>query len=116
VPLLDPQFSVLLAQGVLQRAGSMPEREVVSALNVCTTMSAKAKLMQGKGLTKDIDPLSEIREWFKQTTHPETIDSTTVPLTEEDTNGKEAREEACAEAEGSGPTEPDAHGEREPGS
>jgi len=46
----------------------MPEREVVSALNVCTTMAAKSKLMQGKGLTKDIDPLSEIRDWFKQST------------------------------------------------
>lgn len=68
LPLLDPKFSSLLAKAVLKQAAKMPEREVVSALNVCTTMAAKAKLMQGKGLTKDIDPLSEIRDWFKQST------------------------------------------------
>lgn len=44
----------------------MPEREVVAALNVCTTMAAKSKLMQGKGMVKDTDPLSEIRAWFRE--------------------------------------------------
>lgn len=81
---LDPKFSTLLAKGVLQRAGSMPEREVVSALNVCTTMSAKAKLMQNKGMTKDVDPLTEIRQWFQSSV---LVESTEVGDTEEQDDG-----------------------------
>jgi len=83
LPLLDPKFSSLLAKAVLKQAAKMPEREVVSALNVCTTMAAKSKLMQGKGLTKDIDPLSEIRDWFKQSTLVESpVEADTEPSEE----------------------------------
>jgi hypothetical protein len=91
---LDPKFSTLLAKGVLQRAAMMPEREVVSALNVCTTMSAKAKLMQNKGLTKEIDPLSEIRQWFKDS----------VLVTAVETGDNEAASAALADDDESEPT------------
>lgn len=99
---LDPKFSTLLAKGVLQRAGLMPEREVVSALNVCTTMSAKAKLMQNKGMTKDIDPLTEIRQWFKDSVlvaagdvgdNDETAEPTFMEVDDEEREEREGRSE-----------------------
>jgi hypothetical protein len=83
--ILDPKFAGLLAEAVFSRAGQMPERDVVAALNTCTTMAAKAKLMAGKGLATDVDPLTEIRGWFSnRTSAPEKGPDEREPLPLED--------------------------------
>lgn len=64
--ILDHRLPTLTLQAVLKRAAMMPEREVVTAISACQTMAARAKMMAGKGMSKDIDPVDEIRDWLEK--------------------------------------------------